>query len=370
MFWITTTLTIFLLCAVISGFVIPQVLLIAYRRKLFDEPGGRHIHTVPVPRLGGLAFVPVILFSLSLCLGVSLFFHHTDIPQAMQGQVLSLSMAFCAVMLLYVVGVADDLIGVKYRAKFAAQIVAALLLVIGALRVTHLGGILFVHQLPLLASVPLTLFVVVFIINAINLIDGIDGLASGLCISAFAVYGVSFALIGQWLYVCIAAACLGVLIPFFYYNVFGNADHHRKIFMGDTGALTMGVSLCILAFRIQSVAPAHHAIEPFVLAFAPVLIPCMDLTRVYFHRLRKGRNPFLPDKSHIHHKLLAAGMHQRQAMITIVASALLFTAANCALSPWIDTTLLLILDAIVVTAVNLLLNHLGHQRKMKSSSGQ
>lgn len=125
-----------------------------------------------------------------------------------------LAFGFCTIMMLYLVGMADDLIGIRYRAKFAIQIICGLLVIAGGLWINNLHGLLFIHALLEWIGYPITLFAVVFIINAINLIDGIDGLASGLCGVAMLFYGLVFFIIGEYIYALLAFATLGVLVPF------------------------------------------------------------------------------------------------------------------------------------------------------------
>ena len=187
--WIVNILSVFFLCVFFAGIVIPQILLIAFRRRLFDEPDERKIHQCVVPRLGGMAFKPVVFFSFVLLLAVNVSTGHDELLKEIGAEALPLAYAFCAIIMLYLVGIADDLIGVRYRAKFFIQIVCGIMLVAGGVELSDLHGMLFIHSMPSWISIPLTVFVTVFIINAINLIDGIDGLASGLCSIAFLFYG-------------------------------------------------------------------------------------------------------------------------------------------------------------------------------------
>lgn len=215
--WIVNILSVFFLCVFFAGIVIPQILLIAFRRRLFDEPDERKIHQCVVPRLGGMAFKPVVFFSFVLLLAVNVSTGHDELLKEIGAEALPLAYAFCAIIMLYLVGIADDLIGVRYRAKFFIQIVCGIMLVAGGVELSDLHGMLFIHSMPSWISIPLTVFVTVFIINAINLIDGIDGLASGLCSIAFLFYGMTFIWFHQYLYAMLAFATLGVLIPFYYY---------------------------------------------------------------------------------------------------------------------------------------------------------
>lgn len=227
--WIVNILSVFFLCVFFAGIVIPQILLIAFRRRLFDEPDERKIHQCVVPRLGGMAFKPVVFFSFVLLLAVNVSTGHDELLKEIGAEALPLAYAFCAIIMLYLVGIADDLIGVRYRAKFFIQIVCGIMLVAGGVELSDLHGMLFIHSMPSWISIPLTVFVTVFIINAINLIDGIDGLASGLCSIAFLFYGMTFIWFHQYLYAMLAFATLGVLIPLITMECFNGTPMHISI---------------------------------------------------------------------------------------------------------------------------------------------
>ncbi|MBD5356198.1 MAG: undecaprenyl/decaprenyl-phosphate alpha-N-acetylglucosaminyl 1-phosphate transferase [Bacteroides sp.] len=353
--WIINCMAVFLLCIFCAGIVIPQILLIAFRKQLMDVPDERKIHRSLVPRLGGIAFKPVIFFSLVFILGINLALGHPSIMIEPLADARAILFGFCAVMVLYLVGIADDLVGVRYRAKFVIQILCAIMVVTGGIWINNLNGVLWLNELPQWVGFPLTVLVVVFITNAINLIDGIDGLASGLCGIAFLFYGIIFFILGHYFYAMISFATLGVLVPFFYYNVFGNAERQQKIFMGDTGSLTIGMILSFISIKLVMCVPEDAPFSPntMVLAFAPMLVPGFDVVRVYLHRIRTGHNPFLPDKNHIHHKLLALGMHQRIAMVSIISFSLLLILANVVLSVYLNVNLILLLDALVWTIGNI-----------------
>ncbi|MEY8687587.1 MraY family glycosyltransferase [Bacteroides sp. AN502(2024)] len=354
-FWIVNCSLSFLLCVFCAGIVIPQILLIAFRKQLFDFPDERKIHHCAVPRLGGIAFKPVVFFTILLLLGINMALGHSEMLSEIGNDARPLAFAFCAIMVLYLVGMADDLIGIRYRAKFVIQILCGVMLITGGIYIDNLHGILGIHAVPLWLGYPLTILIVIFIINAINLIDGIDGLASGLCSVACLFYGLTFFMLHRYIYAMLAFATLGVLVLFFYYNVFGNAEHGRKIFMGDTGSLTIGMMLCFLSLKLIMCGPDEHTgnIDLMVLAFSPLLVPCCDVVRVYLHRVRNGKNPFLPDKNHIHHKLLAVGMKQRTAMISIIFVSTVFILFNILLSLYLDVNWIVLGDILVWTLANI-----------------
>lgn len=342
-FWLINIVAVLLLCVVCSGIIIPQILLISFRKQLFDVPDARKIHSLPVPRLGGLAFMPVVFFATVLVFAVESTFSDNVFVKEVLPEFSTFSFFACAVLILYVVGMADDLIGIKYRAKFVAQVLCVIFMILGGVWIDNWTGILGFYEVSPWFGIPFTLVVAVYITNAINLIDGVDGLASGLCSIALLTYGVVYFLLGQYVYAMLAAGTLGVLIPFYFYNVFGDARKRKKIFMGDTGSLTIGMVIAFLSIHMIQTpsSPSIWNANMAAIAFVPLLIPCFDVLRVYGERIVNHKNPFLPDKRHIHHKLLDLGFSQRRTMVCIVIAQFLFTAVNVWLSMFVNITILL-----------------------------
>lgn len=356
----------FIVAVAIAMMVLPNILLISHKKRLFDMPDERKVHHAPVPRLGGLAFFPVMLITMG---GLMLIYHlmgyssgslHGEVPY----EFLALLVGS---MMLFLVGLADDLIGVGYKKKFLVQIVAASLLVASGVWIKSLDGLFGIYQLSPWVGMPFTVLIVVYVTNAINLIDGIDGLASGLCgISLVALAGLhiwlhlfSFALL------CIAA--LGVIIPFWFYNVFGNAMRGRKLFMGDSGSLSLGYIISFLMIHLSTVDVSPRVVSDYnmVFAFTTMLVPLLDVVRVVGHRLRIRQNPFLPDKSHIHHKLLRCGLRVRQVMVSICLLSLMFILINVALIGDINITYILGIDIVVWIVFHLILDVILHTRRSK-----
>lgn len=354
-----------LLSLVLGLMIIPKILLISYKKRLFDLPDSRKVHQVPVPRLGGISFFPVILISSCFILGVrvSTGFPIVELPAH--------EFLFFTVggMMLFLIGVADDLIGVGYRYKFLVQIIAAFLIVCPGEWFNTLGGLFGIYELPVTLGVLFTLFVVVYITNAINLIDGIDGLASGLSCIALSVLGIICMVEGDEIYAQLAFATLGVIVPFWFYNVFGNAKRGHKLFMGDTGSLILGyiISLLVIHLSRNDMSEANEeAHSHMVLAFSTLIVPLFDVVRVVIHRLREGKSPFLPDKNHFHHKLLRTGMRPRQVMVTILFIALFFIGINGLLADMLNITILLMLDIVLWTLMQLGINRAIRRRKTTS----
>jgi len=362
---LTGIILVFALGWFMGTMVLPRISLVSFRRRLFDRVDSRKIHNAPIPRLGGIAFFPCISVSVSL----GIVFHNlfTESNLLDLDSTIRLLSLFSSLFLLYLTGMMDDLIGVSYRGKFIMQIVCGILLVASGIYFDTLYGLFGIHGIPAWAGMPFTVFITVFILNAINLIDGIDGLASGLSIIAFLAFGSMFARLEWWLYALLAFAALGVLIPFFYYNVFGKVRRGRKIFMGDTGSLTIGLLLATMAVRLSMSDTAKESLLPgaIVIAFSFLIVPMLDVVRVVIHRLRSGKSPFLPDKNHIHHKFMALGMPQRKAMAAILGIASFFALANVIAIHYISVTALFVADVAVWTIFHICIT-VRINRKLKS----
>ena len=347
----------------LSSFIIPRILVVAFRKRLFDIPDERKVHQGIVPRLGGLSFAPSILFTLSFTTGLRYLIGY-EIPEEMLCFIIpEFYFLVCGLTLLFLAGIKDDLVGLRYRSKFVIQIIAATMIPLSGLWINNLYGILGIHELTPWLGIPLTILLVVFICNAINLIDGIDGLASGLSCVSLVILGSLYIHNKLWMYAMLAFASFGVLIPFFYYNVFGKVERCKKIFMGDTGSLTLGYILSFLIIRYSVYAPDIIAYSDgaIVAAFSTLIIPMLDVIRVMFIRWRNHKGLFIADKNHIHHKLLNMGLTQRRAMILILAMACLFSGMNICLVSFINNNILVCIDIFIWIGLNYWFN--GIQKK-------
>ena len=312
-----------MVAALLGRLVIPGVLMVAFDKNLFDLPDERKVHDRPIPRLGGVSFFPVIVFCMFVaclfllrCPYCEGFFSSNIVPEMLA--------LVAGLTLLYVVGIGDDLVGVRYSRKFLVQIVSALLIPAAGLYINNFYGLFGIGEIPSYIGVPFTVLLVVFVTNAINLIDGIDGLASGLSSVALVMFGITFAIEGLWMYSLLAFICVGVLIPFFCYNVFGNVEKQHKIFMGDTGSLTLGFILSLLAIKYSMyTGMTDHSVDgaPLMTAFSMLMVPCFDVLRVVMGRLRRKAHPFKPDRTHLHHKFLLMGFKPRTSMMLILLMA-------------------------------------------------
>ena len=213
----------------LTFFIMPRLMLISHKKRLFDMPDLRKIHAMAIPRLGGITFFPIMLMSvfITIICGVYFLLESPGVYVAVDGVYVQFLLFVVGVILLYFVGIMDDLVGVRYQSKFLAEIIAASLFPAGGLWIDNLHGILGINELSPYIGMPLTVFLVIYVINAINLIDGIDGLASGISIIALGTLGGYAVYARQNFLVVLIFAMIGVLMAFWYINVFGNAERGR-----------------------------------------------------------------------------------------------------------------------------------------------
>ncbi|MVZ65278.1 undecaprenyl/decaprenyl-phosphate alpha-N-acetylglucosaminyl 1-phosphate transferase [Sphingobacterium sp. DK4209] len=350
----------FIIAIMINRAFIPFIMLVTYKKRLFDPIDERKIHRRIIPRLGGVSFAPVQCLLLVITMTLVFKANLVNIDVQSWAFLSHFMMLVCGLVILSMVGIGDDLIGVNYKWKFVTQILVASLLPLSGLWINDLYGLGFIVKIPFWIGMPLTVFVIVLIINAINLIDGLDGLCSGLVGVSCLVLGSLFVFYGAWVHALFAFITLGVLIPFFYYNVFGTKKRRRQIFMGDTGSMTLGFSVAFLAI---SLAMNNQYIKPFsegalVVAFSTLIIPVFDVARVMLVRWRLGNPIFKPDRNHLHHKFLRAGMTHRTAMISIIGLALFFSIFNIVLVEYVNNNAVFILDIVMWVVFHLIFNRL------------
>jgi UDP-N-acetylmuramyl pentapeptide phosphotransferase/UDP-N-acetylglucosamine-1-phosphate transferase len=227
---------------------------------------------------------------------------------------------------MFFIGLKDDLMDIPAKKKLMFQIItASLLIVIGDFRFTDIQGVFGFHEISYPVSFVITLFFMISLINAFNLIDGIDGLASGVCILISTVLGSWFLLAGHPEYGIMSFSLAGSLIAFFLYNVFGIKN---KIFMGDTGSLILGLIMVIMVikfneFNINQLAPYAIHNAPAV-SIGILIIPVIDTLRVFLIRISESHSPFAPDMNHIHHKFLKLGNSHLKSTIYIVLINIFF----------------------------------------------
>lgn len=335
---------------IIEMMVLPRIIYIAKKKRLFDLPDKRKKHSEPIPRLGGISFTPVILLVSLFCLFIRFIFQFWD-EELFFYRIPETILLVCGLLVIYLLGAKDDLVGVSFKKKFVIQFIASLCIVGSGVYINNLYGLLGFHEIPGFIGVVLSIGLIMFTTNAINLIDGADGLASGISAIALLIYGIMFSIYGMWTYAGIAFITLGLLAPFFYYNF---AHPTRKIFMGDTGSLTLGFLLAFMILRISKYPPAVEIVPGglILLVLSALFIPLFDAFKVMVVRIAKGKGPFSPDRNHIHHKLIDLGFSKKKAVFLIVMTGALLVVANWILLWYLDCNVLLILDLSVGVLVN------------------
>ena len=352
---IIAILTAILLAATIVACIIPKILLLSLKKKLIDPSDPRKIHKSTASRLGGVSFYPAIFISFSVCFVLVNRYYDTGIN--IRSVVL---IEAAALWMLYLIGLYDDIMSVKYRAKFFVQILTALMLIASG---TYLKSFYLIDStliIPLWFSIPLTALLIVFITNAINLIDGINGLASMLAIIALVVYGMIFFMTDNLLYASISFTTVGALAPFWYHNVFGIRKRTTaRIFMGDCGALVVGFILSIMAIKVWNISrgSSEHFSSNMchILAYTVLFVPCIDVVRVVLHRMKNKKPLFLPDNNHIHHKFMALGFTPRNSLWIILLIQICFIVLNIFLALFVNILFIIAIDIVVWTIMHITL---------------
>ena len=317
-----------LISAATALVIMPWLLHLCYKNGIYDHPDDRKIHNKNIPRMGGIVFVPAMLMGVSATFAIML--ERGGIVESIHTSTLLIGIG---VALIYFIGLIDDLFGVPANLKFVIQLIAALAFPLSGLFFNNLYGFLGIHELPLWVGYVLTVFVTLLVVNSINLIDGIDGLASGISFIALAIYCALFYQQRHIVYCIFASSLMGVLLVFMYYNIFGSAKKQKKTFMGDSGSLFLGFSLSYLGIKYAMDNPNVMDTRPdgILTAYTVLIIPTFDLIRVAIARKMRGADMFEADKTHIHHKILKTGRSSCLTLLTIIGVDLLFIALNFAL---------------------------------------
>ena len=338
----------FILSLLLTAAVIPHIICIAFKKRWFDTLDARKIHHGLIPRIGGMAFVPsAIAASLITLVAYCLLGTTNEIWPCSSNKVslISIAINLLSLGIIYVEGLTDDIKDIGYKVKFIVHFLCAILVVCSGIWVNNFYGLFGLHEIPWFFGMPFTVLLIVYVINAINLIDGIDGLCSGLTMVAFLFLGSLFYKQNNVVDACFSFSMLGALIAYFWFNVYGKVERHTKIFMGDCGSQVLGLLLSMLAVKYaMHQADDNSSSDALIVAFSLMIIPCLDVIRVTIGRINRGVNPFLPDKTHIHHLLLARGWSQRKARNFIIVVAILFVVLNMVLDTHININIIFIAD--------------------------
>ena len=296
----------------ITFLTIPIVISVVNKNeKLLDKPSSdRASHKISVPTFGGIAIFCGILFSIIFWINLA---EYTVLQPLLS-----------ALLIVFFIGMVDDLISLSPFKKLVGQLLAITIVVyFSDLRITSMYGIFTIHELPYWVSLLLTAFTMVVITNAYNLIDGLDGLAASVGIVMSFFFGLLFLINNQLEYVFLSWSLTGALLAFLRFNF-----HPAKIFMGDTGSLVIGFLLSVFAV---SIVESNIKYEVFdfdakgsALAIAILIVPLFDALRVFIIRVSKGVSPLSPDRNHIHHNLSDLGYGHRRTSLYICLANLFF----------------------------------------------
>ena len=291
-----TVIIPFFIALFLVGWIHPKLVKIALLKNIVDNPDARKLQRTPVPVLGGVA----VFFGVVIAIGsMSAVVDCSGLP-----------VVIMAMMAMLYTGTMDDILSLSPGLRFVIEIVVVLLLIfVGGYCIDDFHGLWNIGRFSYWYAVPLTVVAAVGIINAINLVDGVNGLSSGYCIMACLIFGTLFFLAGEAPMTILAAVSVGALIPFFLHNVFGKTS---KMFIGDGGTLVMGVVMSVFVIailqngsRVAAYVNPNVGLVPFTLAVLSV--PVFDTLRVMSTRILKGTSPFRPDKTHLHHMFIDLG---------------------------------------------------------------
>lgn len=300
---------------IVSYLVIPRIISIVRIKNLMDKPNQRSSHKEKTPTMGGVAFFASLLSSLYFL-------------QVYDSHKLGLSLVI-GLLILFYIGIKDDLVGVSPRTKIIGQMLSFIFVMdSNELSITSLNGFLGFYELPLWISYFLGIFIIISIVNAYNLIDGINGSASMVGIMIFSIFSYIFYQTEDYYFVLLSISSIGCLTAFLRYNI----SKKNSIFMGDTGSLLIGfvIGVCTLRFLnlpIERLSMANiNYYNKFVLVFIILYIPFVDTMRVFLIRILKHRSPFFADRNHIHHIMIDYMMlsHIQASLLLALFNLLVF----------------------------------------------
>lgn len=306
----------FAVALAVTALMHPRVAKFAQKRNVVDNPNARKLQRNPVPVMGGVA----VFFGLVSGLCVSGIFVNVN---ELLPVIVAMSVMLC-------VGVIDDVSELSPWLRFVIEIAVVLMLIFTThISLDSLQGLWGFYDLPLWLSAPLTVFAVVGMINAINLIDGVDGLSSGFCMMASIAFGALFIMTGNYDMAVLAAITLGSLMPFFFHNVFGDRS---KMFIGDGGSLMMGVAMSAYVVAVISVRDEAFDAMPdgmglVAFTMAVMAVPVFDTLRVMTMRILRRTSPFRPDKTHLHHLFIDLGFSHIATTLSVLSLNLLVVLA-------------------------------------------
>ena len=324
---------------IVTFISIPSIVRVSYVKNLMALPNGRTSHINPTPNLGGVAIFAGVIVSSVIFTGITTAHE--------------LKYIIAAMLVIFFVGLKDDLHPMAAYKKFLGQTLAALFILIpGDFHLTSLHGLFGINELSYIWSISITYILFMALINSFNLIDGIDGLSSGIGILTSVFFGIVFLLGNHLAYAVMSFILASSLLAFFYFNVFSKK---YKIFLGDTGSMLIGLILAIFAIRFlnfesDSLFISKSQAAPAVL-LCVLIVPIFDTARVFILRILRGKSPFEADRTHIHHRLLELSRSHIKATSIILFVNVLFIAIALLLRN-INTELLILMTLALAAALS------------------
>lgn len=305
--WALGVVVPFFMALLFTALVHPLIVKMAVSRNMFDTPDERKLQTRPVPVMGGLA----VFFGIVVGAGAtSVFFN-------------SYALFTCVITLtvMMYVGMLDDMVGLSPLLRLLVELcLVAFVVYMDKTCINDLHGLLGIGKLPVWASLPLCAVSCLGIINSINLIDGVDGLSSGMCIFACLCFGIVFCSSYDGTMAVMASLAAGALVPFFFHNVFGVKS---KMFVGDSGTLMLGMLMSIFCMRMLDstslTAVNHPRMGVVAFSLSVLSVPVFDALRVMFGRIMKGESPFHADRSHLHHLFIELGFSHVGTTVAVLS---------------------------------------------------
>jgi UDP-GlcNAc:undecaprenyl-phosphate/decaprenyl-phosphate GlcNAc-1-phosphate transferase len=316
-----------LLASSVTAVLIPCWIKVCAKWNLYEQTDDRKKHRSNIPTMGGISIFAGIFASAMILIPGS--------------QVYNFNILFGALFILFLTGFFDDLIDLSPLKKVTFQMIASALVIAAGFRIENLFGFLNIGELPLVVSYFATAFFIVAITNALNLIDGLDGLAGSLTLITSLIFGILFYQIGDLPMTLLSMSVCGAVFGFLFYNF-----HPARIFMGDTGSLVLGFLLSIQAIALMqhyvNDANSIPELSPTVV-LAALFVPAYDVLRVSVIRILTGFSPFHPDRNHVHHMILGQGFGKRSTTLMITGFNLFFVAFAL-LFPQMDINMFLVIS--------------------------
>ena len=298
----------FFVAFIATNWVHPKILKIAILKNLVDNPDERKLQRRPIPVMGGIA----VFFGIvaGLCSSQITFFSP------------AVFVLIAAMTIMLYVGTIDDILDLSPYTRFLIEIaVVAFIMLVNNNGINCFWGLWGLDVIPMWIAAPLTIFAAVGIINAINLIDGVNGLSSGFCFMASVMFAIMFYISGNTTMMILATSAAGAIIPFFLHNVFG---YNTRMFIGDGGTLVIGTMMSMFVINILKdtslsapFAQEGMGLIPFTLSV--LAVPVFDTLRVMSARIIRGNSPFNPDKTHLHHLFIELGFSHIGTTVSILS---------------------------------------------------